>query len=147
MTGEELLKQRVRVSFDFDCICNTGPIINSIKDDDVKAHDLALLKSFLAADKDKPLMMMVDKIGAELGYHPDAFMEDFLPQVSVEPHELFKSAIDQLEGTEATLWREVQDEPRDPKYGDVLSLCTEGIFETFEATFISSSFEVRDTHE
>src|SRR5882672_10260259 len=67
--GTELFKQRVRVIFEFDVACNDGPIINASDDTEAIGHDLALLKSFLTADKSRPLDMMVDCIGQKLGMH------------------------------------------------------------------------------
>jgi hypothetical protein len=85
--------------------------------------------------------MMVDKIGSVLGWHPDAFMDEFLSQVNVECHELFKPAIDALEGNEGEYWRDIRDATI-PDEGDLLSLCTEEIVECFSAEFVSSSYEI-----
>lgn len=121
--GQELAKHRVRVSFDFDVRCNSGPVVNESYDEG-GAMDMALLKSFLVADRGKLLDMMVDAIGVKLGMHScETFMLEFLPQVSTEPHELFSPAIDKLplEEDVKQYWIEVdEDEPK-----DYLSLCTE----------------------
>lgn len=145
--GEDLLEQTVRVSFDFKIKVNDSKIRNSGSNAEMKAYDMALLKSFLTADKDKLLMLMVDKVGSELGWHPDAFMEDFLSQVSTEPHQLFKPAIDALTGNEKQFWQEIEQNTEIIEHTSCLSLATEDIFECFKATFISSSYEVVDTHE
>jgi hypothetical protein len=144
---QELLKQRVRVSFDFDITCNTAPIINSGSNDAAKAYDMALLKSFLVADKGKLMMLMVDQIGMKLGYHPESFMEDFLPQVNVEPHELFKPAINALADNEKQFWQEVERDTEIIEHTSCLSLSTEGIFECFEATFKNSSYRLLGEQE
>lgn len=138
--GQELLKQRVRVSFEFDVVCNDGPVRN-LSYDEGGTIDMALLKSFLTADKGKLLDLMVDNIGQKLGMHScETFIHEFLPQVSTECHELFRPAIEALEGEDRTSWDEICKEP-DTQWGDYLSLCTEEIVECFKAEFVSSSYE------
>src|SRR5579863_1710569 len=102
--------------------------------------DMALLKSFLVADKGKLLDMMVDCIGTKLGMHScETFMLEFLPQVNTEPHELFRPAIEALESDEKQYWKAQDEAEPDMRYGDILSLCTESIFECFSAEFVKSS--------
>lgn len=139
--GQELLNQRVRVSFDFDVRCDSGPVAN-MSYDNGGTMSMALLKSFLVVNKGKLMDMMVDCIGRKLGYHPESFMSDFLPQINVECTELFSPAIEALEGDEGKYWREVRDEPWAEQWGDYLTVCTDEIFECFSAEFISSSYEV-----
>jgi hypothetical protein len=138
--GQELAKHRVRVSFDFDVTVDSGPVANESYDEG-GTMDMALLKSFLVADKGKLLDMMVDCIGTKLGMHScETFMHEFLPQVNIETHELFKPAIDALDGDEGEFWREGRDEPGD-YYRDWMSLWTEEIVKCFSAEFVSSSYE------
>jgi len=141
--GTELLKQRVRVSFDFDVICNDGPVHNSGNDDDdVKQYDLALLRSFLSADKEKLLHMLVDAIGAEMGLNStDSFMRQFLPEIDINSHVLFSKAIGGLCGDVGDYWRETRDDS-DLPWGEVLTLATEKLFECFKAEFVKSSYTV-----
>jgi hypothetical protein len=141
-TNTELLRQRVRVSFDFDVISNDGPIRNSSDNEETKQHDLALLNSFLAADKTKLLHMMMDAIGTEIGLNStESFMEQFLPDIDTNTHVIFEKAIDALSGDARDYWRETREE-EDLPWGDVLSLATEKIFECFEADFVSSSYGI-----
>src|SRR5438445_2593021 len=103
--GTELFKRRVRVTFEFDVACTDEPIVNASDDTVAIAHDIALLKSFLVADKAKLLDMMVDCIGQKLGMHStETFMREFLPQVNVEAHGLFGPAIDALDGEPGEYW-------------------------------------------
>jgi hypothetical protein len=139
--GQELLKQRVRVSFDFDVTCDSGPVDNESYDEGGQM-DMALLKSFLVADKGKLLDMMVDAVGQKLGMHgSETFMLEFLPQVNIESKELFGPAIEKLEGDERQYWREGRDEPGD-YYRDWMSLWTEEVIKCFRAEFVKSSYEV-----
>ena len=141
VSGQEPAKHRVRISFDFDVTCNSGPILNSHNDDDIKAHDLALLKSFLVANRGKLLDMMVDRIVSKLAWHPEAFLEDFLPQLDLNTRTLFKPAIEALDSKEKQYWHR-QEEETDNGLTDWFNYCTEGIFNCFEATFIKSSYEI-----
>jgi hypothetical protein len=138
--GQELAKQRVRVSFEFEVTCNTSPILNSHNDADVKAHDMALLKSFLLTPQ--MIHMLVDCIGSKLGYHPESFMQEFLPQIDTECHKLFSTAIGRLQDDEFIYWRDIAVAPKLSAYEDLLSICTEQIFECFNAEFVKSSYEV-----
>jgi hypothetical protein len=127
----ELLKQRVRVSFDFDVTVNDAPIHNSGNDDDFKQYDLALLRSLLTADKAKLLDMMIDAIGSELGLNsPETFMVQFLPQIDPNCHALFSKAIDALRGDAEDYWRHA------------LPLAAETIFACFDAEFVSSDYKI-----
>ena len=139
--SKELMKQRVRVSFDFDVTCNIDPIRNSGSNNNAKLYDLALLDSFLTTDKEKLLHMLVETIGAELGLNsPESFVAQFLPQIDTNSHVLFDKAIDALRGDAGDYWREAREDD-DLPWGIVLSLATEKIFECFEAKFVSSSYE------
>ncbi len=136
----ELSRHRVRVSFDFDVVCNDEPVCK-LSYDEGGTVDLALLTSFLVADKGKLLMMLADKIGCELGLDsPESFIAAFLPQVIGSTASLFRPAIDALTGENRLAWDEICNEP-DTKWGDYLTLCTEKIFECFSADFVNSSYE------
>jgi hypothetical protein len=141
--GQELAKHRVRVSFDFDVTVNSEPVANESYDEG-GSMDMALLKSFLVANKGKLLMMMVDAIGQKLGMHScETFMHEFLPQVNIESKGLFGSAIEALEGDERQYWREIRDEPdTEPGWGDYITVQTEELFKCFSAEFAKSSYEV-----
>jgi hypothetical protein len=107
----------------------------------MKQYDLALLQSFLIADKKKLLHMLVDAIANQMGLDsPETFVKEFLPQINTNSHVLFSPAIDALRGDAGDYWRETREE-EDLPWGDVLSLATEKIFECFEAEFVSSSCE------
>lgn len=137
-----LAKHRIRVSFDFDVTCDDGAILNSGNDEDVKAHDLALLKSLLQTPQ--LIDILVDMIGTELGLNGcETFMARFLPQVSTNCHYLFSDAIDRLSGENATYWRDIRDAPK-VRHESLLSMCAEHIFECFGAKFVNSSYEVID---
>jgi hypothetical protein len=141
--GVELFKQRVRVTFEFDVACNSEPILNTGNDDDVKAHDIALLKSFLMTPQ--LVDMLVDKIGCELGLNsPESFIQRFLPTLNTECHSLFSKAIETLTDENGKHWRGIRDYQGT---NDLLSICTESIFECFSAQFVSSSYETIHTEE
>ena len=128
----ELMKHNVRVSFEFDVTCNDEPIGNS-------RNDLALLKSFLTADKTMLLHMMVDAISTQIGLNStETFVKTFLCQIDTNSHVLFSKAIEALRGDEGEYWREEVDS----QWPDVLTLATEKLFECFSAQFVSSKFEV-----
>jgi hypothetical protein len=144
--GTELLKKRVRVSFDFDVIVNDGPIINSGNDEDIKTHDLALLQQFLVADKDKLLEMLAYEAGLELGLNScETFVETFLPQIEYSndgmDQYIFGSAIAQLQGPSGEYWTDIEADTY-AAHPDLLGLCTETLFECFKAEFVSSFFEL-----
>lgn len=140
--SQELAKHRIRVSFDFDVVCNDAPIRDASDDEQSALYSLALLKSFLITDKEKLLHLMVDTIGNELGFNSaETFVATFLPQIHTESHKLFDKAIDGLSGDIGEHWRELRDDPRD-EYKDWFGYCTEEIYECFSAKFIKSSFEV-----
>lgn len=142
-SGQELLKQRIRVSFDFDVVCNDRPIRDASDDDEAKQYDLALLKSFLVADKEKLLHMMVDAIGAQLGLDaPESFVAAFFPQINTESWWLLHKAIDALPGDHGAYWQDVAQAPEFNGIEDYLALFTEEIFACFSAKFVNSSFEV-----
>jgi hypothetical protein len=140
---QELLKQRVRVSFEFDVTCDSGPVANESYDEG-GTMDMALLKSFLVANKGKLLDMMMDCIGQKLGMHScETFMLEFLPQVNTVPRKLFNAAIEKLEGDERQYWCEAATPSDiDSPLEDYLELCTESIFKCFSAEFAKSSYEV-----
>lgn len=141
--GQELAKHRVRVSFYFDVMCNDGPIRNSSDTSDIP-YDLALLKSFLEADKESLLHMLADAIVSKLALNsPESFTEAFLPQAKdIDSHDLFKAAIDALDGEFGKYWRETRDE-KELVWGDtLLSLATEELFNCFNAEFVSSSYQI-----
>lgn len=139
--GQELSRHRVRVSFEFDVECNTGPILSTGNDDDVKAYDLGLLKSFLQTDK--ALDLMVDAIGSQLGLNsPETFVQTFLPQIDTNCHTLFDNAIDGLSGEHVEYWRDIRDAPQPSSYETLLSICTEEVVECFKAEFVSSSYGI-----
>jgi len=140
--GQELSRQRVRVSFEFDVSVNTSPILSTGNDDDVKAHDLALLKQFLQTPA--AMTLMVDTIGAQLGLNSaETFVETFLSQIDTNSHVLFSKAIAELSGDEGEYWRDIRDAPM-PNEDDLLSLCTEEVVECFSAEFAGSSFEMAE---
>lgn len=140
--GNELLKHRIRVSFDFDVTCNDSPIHDATDDEQETLYSLALLKSFLVADKEKLLHLMVDTIGNELGFNSaETFVATFLPQIRTESHKLFDKAIDGLSGDIGKHWRELRDNP-DDEYSDWFGFCTEELYECFNAKFVNSDFEV-----
>jgi|SRR5579859_218447 len=134
MIGQELLKQRIRISFDFDVTCNDAPIHN-----DQAKYDLALLLSFLTADKEMLLHMMVNACTNALEVH-ESFVDEFLPRVNTNSHHLFEPAIDALHGDEYEYWQEAKEDAL--PWGDMLSLATEDLFKCFSAEFVESSFEV-----
>jgi len=139
-TCTDLLRQRVRVSFDFEITCNDEPIRNSRDDETEKQYNLALLRSFLTADKTKLLHMMVDAIGTEIGMNSnETFMETFLPEIDINSHVLFSEAIDGLSGDAGEYWREARDDSN-LSWGDILTLSTEKLFACFNAEFVSSSY-------
>lgn len=140
VSGQELAKHRVRVSFDFDVTCNSGPVIN-LTYDEGGTMSMALLKSFLVANKGKLLDMMVDRIASKLAWHPEAFLIEFLSQVDTNTRTLFKPAIEALDSEEKQYWHE-QEEETDNGLADWFDYCVEEIFNCFEATFIKSSYEV-----
>ena len=138
----ERFRQRVRISFDFDVMVNDEPILNSGNDEEIMRYDVALLKSFLATDKEKLLHMMMDAIGTEIGLNStESFMAEFLPEINTNSHVLFEKAIDALRGYDWAYWQETRDE-EDLPWGSVLSLATEKLFECFEAEFMSSSYAI-----
>lgn len=141
--GQELAKHRVRVSFDFDVTCDSGPVVNESYDEG-GTMDMALLKSFLVADKGKLLDMMVDAIGMKLGMHScETFMHEFLGQADVyNTPELFRPAIEQLRGEAGQFWADLWDRAVGVPPDDTLNLCTEELFECFNAEFVSSSYDV-----
>jgi hypothetical protein len=142
--GTNLLKQRVRVSFDFDVTCNNGPIRNSGSNNNAKLYDLELLNSFLTTDKTKLLHMMVEAIATQLGLDgPETFIETFLGQIDTNSHILFSPAIDALRGDARDYWRETREES-DLPWGDALTLSTEKLFECFTAQFVKSKFQAID---
>ena len=141
--GAELLKKRVRVSFDFDVTCNDGAIRNS--GEEAIGYDLALLRSFLTANKTKLLHMMVDTIGAELGLNsPESFVAQFLPQIDINSRILFSEAIDALCGEHGAYWRDIAEVEKFEDWQSLLDVCTEHIFKCFEAKFIKSQFMTID---
>ena len=145
--GQELLKHRVRVSFDFDVTCNDAPICNASADEQSTQYSLALLQSFLEADKESLLHMMVDTIATQLGYNgAEGFIATFLPQICTESHKLFDKAIDGLSGDIGEHWRELRDDARD-EYKDWFGYCTEELYECFNAKFVESSFEITEIEE
>ena len=140
----ELMRQRVRVSFDFDVCCNNDTIREFGNNSSAKLYDLALLDSFLVADKPKLMHMMVDAIGTELGLDSsETFVETFLPQIDTNSHVLFSRAIDALRGDTGNYWRETRAEDQLP-WGDVLTLATEQILKCFSAKFVASKFQTID---
>jgi hypothetical protein len=139
--GQELAKQRVRVSFDFDVTCNDWSIRNASTDEQETQYSLALLQSFLVADKESLLHLMVDTIGSQLGLNsPESFIALFLPQLDVRVQYLFNKAIDELSGDTGKHWRELRDDP--VLYGDWFGYSIDDLCACFSAKFIESSFEV-----
>lgn len=139
--GQELLKRRVRVSFDFDVTCNDAPIHDASTDEQETLYSLALLKSFLETDKESLLHLMADTIGSQLGLNsPETFVRWFLPQVITESHKLFDKAIDALSGDTGKHWSELRDDP--VLYGDWFGYSIEDLCACFSAKFVNSSFEV-----
>jgi len=141
---QELAKHRVCVSFEFDVVCNTSPILSSSNDDETKAHDLALLKSFLTADNEKLLIMLVDRIACEMGMNSvETFLWRFLPEINTKCRQLFSKAIDALSGNERRYWQEAATpSDLDGLFEDYLEECTEELFECFSAQFVGSSYQV-----
>jgi hypothetical protein len=144
--GTELLKRRVRISFDFDVTVNDGPIVNSGNDEDIKSNDLALLQQFLIEDEDKLLEMLAYEVGLELGLSScETFVEMFLPEINFSSGEmeqyLFGPAIEDLQGKAGEYWRDIEAETY-AAHHDLLSLCTETLFECFKAKFVSSSYKM-----
>jgi hypothetical protein len=138
--GAELLKRRVRVSFDFDVTVNDAPIRNA--GEDAIGYDLALLQSFLKADKTKLLHRMVDTIATQLGLNsPETFIAQFLPQVDTNSHILFSEAIDALSGEHGAYWRDIAETKKLEDWQSYLDICTEKIFKCFEAKFVKSQFQ------
>jgi hypothetical protein len=139
--GQDIFKQRVRVSFEFDCSVNSEPIMSTSNDSDVKAHDIALLTQFLHTDK--AIELMVDKIGAVLGMDCDeTFIQTFLSQIDTDCHSLFGQAIAELSGENGEYWRDIRDGATVKRPDDLLSICTEEVIKCFMAKFVSSSFEI-----
>ena len=139
--GAELLKKRVRVSFDFDVTCNDGAIRNS--GEEAIGYDLALLRSFLTANKTKLLHMLVDAIATELGLNsPESFVAQFIPQIDTSSHNLFSPAIDALRGDHGAYWRDIAEAEKFEDWQSLLDVCTEHIFKCFEAEFIKSQFMI-----
>ena len=139
--GKERIKKRVRVSFDFDVTVNDAPIRNS--DNDAIGYDLALLASFLTTDKTKLLHMLVDAIATELGLHsPESFVAQFIPQLDINSHNLFSTAIDALRGDHGAYWRDIAEAEKFEDWQSLLDVCTEHIFKCFEAEFIKSQFMI-----
>jgi hypothetical protein len=139
----QMFASRVRVTFEFDVTCNSEPIINSDNDEDVQAHDLALLRSFLQTPQF--IDMLVDKIVDELCmYAPETFVRRFFPQINTECHQLFGKAIEQLSDENEEYWRDIRDAPK-VSYETLLSICTEQILECFKAKFVSSSYEIAES--
>lgn len=137
--GTDLLKRRVRLTFDFDITCNDGPILNSISSD--KEYDIALLKSFLTTER--LAYLMVDCAATELGLNSLlTFMETYFPDIDTYAHYLFGQAINQLKGKEREYWIEARDDDQDLPWGDVLSLSTEKLYECFKADFVESTFQI-----
>lgn len=136
--GQELLKRRIRLSFDFDITCNDGPIVNSC--DETKEYDIALLKSFLTTER--LIDMLVSCAEIELGVDcPEIFMEAFYATTDTYVHYLFGQAINQLEGEQREYWQGIRDS-EDVPWGGVLSLATEKLYECFTAEFIKSTFQI-----
>lgn len=136
----EMFKHRVRVIFEFDVTCSCEPILNSGNDEDVQAHDMALLKSFLLTPQ--LLDRMIDAIGCEMGFNsPESFIQQFFPQINTDCHKLFNRAINELQGDEWDYWKDIRDAPK-VGYETLLSICTEAIFECFRAKFVNSKYEV-----
>jgi len=142
--SKDLMKQRVRVSFEFDVTCNDEPIRNFRDDAAERQYELALLNSFLTTNKTKLLHMMVDAIGTEIGLNStESFMAQFLPEIDTNSHVMFGPAIDALRGEAGQYWRKTNEEDVLP-WGDVLTLETEHIFECFNAEFVGSRFHTID---
>lgn len=140
--GQERLKHRIRVSFDFDVTCNDSPIHDATDDEQETLYSLALLQSFLVTDQEKLLHLMIDTVGNELGFNSaETFVATFLPQIHTESHKLFDKAIDGLSGDIGKHWRELRDDARD-EYKEWFGYCVEEIFECFKAKFVNSHFEV-----
>ncbi len=141
-SGQERLKHRIRVFFDFDVTCNDSPIHDATDDEQETLYSLALLQSFLVTDQEKLLHLMIDTVGNELGFNSaETFVATFLPQIHTESHKLFDKAIDGLSGDIGKHWRELRDDARD-EYKEWFGYCVEEIFECFKAKFVNSSFEV-----
>jgi hypothetical protein len=140
VAGQELLKRRVRLSFEFDVSCNDGPIIN-LHDPVGTIQDRALLTSFLVADQDRLQDMLMYCAAIELGLDsPETFIELFVQHSTLAQH-LFRPAIDTLTGNAGNYWRAVRV-TEDHQWGSVLSLATEDLFDCFKAEFVKSDFAV-----
>lgn len=144
--GVDLLKQRICVTFVFAVTVNDSAIRSS-SNDDTREHELALLRQFLIADKERLEEMLAYQAGLELGLNSsESFIEMFMSQIDfahgVFEHRLLSPAIDALAGEEKQWWQEIRDQPKDREHGDILSLYTEDLFECFKAEFVSSSYKL-----
>ena len=141
--GQDLATHRVRVSFDFDVTCNDASIHSAGNDDETTTYDLALLRSFLVADEERLLHLLVDACAIQLGLNSvESLIAAYLPQLKTESHHLFRKAIDELSGDEYIHWRDVEEDDYQLWGETVMQLATEQIFECFSAQFVKSSFKI-----
>lgn len=144
--GVDLLKQRICVTFVFAVSCNDSAIRSS-SNDDTREHELALLRQFLIADKERLEEMLAYQAGLELGLNSsESFIEMFMSQIDFDngvfERRLLGPAIDTLASDEKQWWQEIRDQPKDREHGDILSLYTEDLFECFKAEFVGSSYKI-----